>query len=329
MRIIDSLKFVQGSVAKKDFLPAMTHFVIENKTVRGYNGMIALCSPIDFDIDCKPKADELVHAVSNCEETIVMSMTDAGRLRLVAGDYKVFVKCVTEDTPHVLPEGDSATFDGAAMLAALRAVEPFIGDDASRPWSTGVLLKGGSAIATNNVCIVEYWIGAEFPRTVNIPSIAIKEMLRIGEAPTHAQFTSNSATFHYTDKRWIRTQLLNTEWPDIGKILNVISNAQDVDERLFTGLKKIHKRADAMHRVFIRDGVLSTVECKPTEKDPEGYGEGAQHKVSGLVCDGIFSIAMLELLHGVAKSIDFSTYPRPCLFFGEQLRGAIIGMKSG
>lgn len=318
--ILPSLKFVQGSVAKKDFLPAMTHFVIENKTVRGYNGVIALCSPIDFDIDCKPKADELVHAISHCDETIVLSMTDTGRLRIASGNYKAFAKCVTEDTPHVLPEGETVTFEGQGILDALRTIEPFIGEDASRPWSNGVLLRGQSAFATNNVTLVEYWIGSDFPRTVNVPRVAIKEMLRIGEVPTHAQLAEGSITFHYTGNRWIRSQLFNTEWPDLERILNAECNPQPIDERLFVGLEKIRKRADAMNRVFIKDGVLSTV-----QED----SEGAQYTVPGLQCEGAYSITMLELLSGIAQKADFTTYPRPCLFFGERLRGAIIGMKMG
>lgn len=316
--ILESLRFVQGSVAKKDFLPAMTHFVIENGTVRGYNGCIALCSPISFDIDCKPHAVELVHAVSHCDETIVMSMTDAGRLRLVAGNYKAFVKCVTEETPHVLPEGETVTLPGEQMLNALKVIEPFIGEDASRPWSNGVLLRGQSAFATNNVCLIEVWLGAEFPRTVNVPHAAVKEILRIGEVPTHAQLAQNSITFHYSDKRWIRSQLFNTEWPDLQRILEVESNPQPIDERLFLGLEKIRKRADAMSRVFIKGGVLSTV---------EDDGEGAQYTVPGLQCEGAYAIPMLELLKGVATRIDFTTYPKPCLFYGQSLRGAIIGMK--
>lgn len=318
--ILDSLRFVQGSVAKKDFLPAMTHFVIEKGTVRGYNGVIALCSPIAFDIDCKPKADELVHAISHCDEQIVLSMTDAGRLRVVSGDYKVFVKCVTEETPHVLPEGERVEFKDTEMIDALRIIEPFIGDDASRPWSNGVLLKDQSAFATNNVTLIEYWIGAIFPRAVNIPHAAIKEMLRINKAPTHAQLAECSVTFHYPDGQWLRSQLFSTEWPDMGRILDVEANAQPIDGRLFTGLEKIRKRADAMSRVFIKNQVLSTI---------DGDGEGAQYAVPGLQCEGAYSIPMLELLHGVAISIDFTTYPKPCLFFGKQLRGAIIGMKMG
>lgn len=319
MGILESLKFVQGSIAKKDFLPAMTHFVIENKTVRGYNGRLALCCPIEFDIDCKPKADELVNAIQQCDETIVLSMTETGRLRIVSGDYKGFAKCVTEETPHVLPDGARVEFPGEEMLKALKAVEPFIGVDASRPWSTGVLLRGQSAIATNNVCIAEYWVGADFPRAVNLPHTAVKEMLRIGEVPTHAQLGDNSATFHYKGDKWMRTQLLATEWPDIERILNEPSNQKPVDPRLFVGLQKISKRANDMHQVFIRGDLLSTV--------AQDIEEGAQYRVPGLGVEAIFSISMLEMLSGIAETIDFTSYPKPCLFYGGRIRGAIIGMR--
>lgn len=318
--ILDSLKFVKGSIAKKDFLPALTHFVIEKGLVRGYNGVIALCSPIAFDIDCKPKADELVNAVTHCDETIVLSMTETGRLRIVSGSYKAFVKCVTEETVHVLPEGERVEFSGSALIDALKVLEPFVGDDASRPWSNGVLLRGQSAFATNNVTLLEYWVGADFPSTVNVPHVAIKEMLRIGEAPTHAQLGSNSITFHYPGDRWLRSQLFATEWPDLTRILNEECNPVLLEPRLFLGLEKLAKRADAMNRVFIKDSTISTVPF-------DSGDEGAQYQVPGLQCEGAYAIPMLQLLEGVAEKVDFTTYPKPCLFFGQRLRGAIIGMR--
>lgn len=316
--MLKALKFVQGAVAKKDFLPAMTHFAIEKGCVRAYNGVLALSTPIDCDIECKPKADKMVKAIADCDETVVMAMTDAGRLRIVSGTFKAFIECVTDETPHVWPEGDRVDFNGDVVLEAFKAIEPFIGDDASRPWSNGVLLRGESAFATNNVTLVEYWIGAAFPRVVNVPRVCVREMLRIGETPTHAQMTDNSITFHYSENRWIRSQLFNTEWPDLKRILDTECNVSPIDARLFVGLKKIKSFADKMNRVFIKDGKLSTV----TED-----GEGAAFELPGFQCEGAFSIDMLLLLDGVAKDIDFTTYPKPCLFFGDKLRGAIIGMR--
>jgi DNA polymerase III sliding clamp (beta) subunit (PCNA family) len=316
--MLTSLKFVQGAVAKKDFLPALTHFVIENGTVRGYNGMLALCSPIPFDIACKPKAESLVKAIANCNETVTLSLTPAGRLSVKSGKFKAFVDCVEGDTPHVMPEGEHVAIEGEAMLRALKTVAPFIGDDASRPWSNGVLLLGQSAFATNNIVLVEYWTGATFPKPLNVPRAAIKEMLRINEAPQYAQMTDNAITFHYSGNRWIRTQLFETKWPDLTKVLNRESNPTPIDPRLFEGLKTIRPFVDKMGRVLFKGGRVCT-------HDEET--EGAGYEIDGFHHSGVYQIEMLNLLQGTATSVDWSCYPNPCMFFGDRIRGAIIGMR--
>lgn len=315
--MLKELKFVQGAVAKKDLLPAMTHFRIENGTVRAYNGALALCSPIAVDLDCIPKAEPLVKAIGMCSDTITLSMTPGNKLRIVSGNFKAFIDCVDADTTHVEPAGEMVEFDGELLLKALKTLMPFVGDDASRPWTNGVLLRGQSAFATNNVTVVEYWLGTNIPFVVNIPRAALKEMLRVDEAPTHAQLEPSSMTFHYTDGRWIRTQLLVTTWPELTEILDKPSSAIPIDTRLFEGLETIKGFADGVGRVYIKDETLST---------SPNAGEGATYDVPGLAMEGLYQIQMLNLLKGVATHADFGLYPKPCLFFGDRLRGAIVGM---
>lgn len=307
-----------GAVSKKDFLPALTHFRIQDGTVRSYNGTLALCSPIPLDIDCIPKAEPLVKAIQHCDETVTLSLTPTGRLSVRSGAFKALIDCVEQDTPHVKPEGERFEIDGVALLTALKVISPFIGDDASRPWSNGVLLLGQSAFATNNITLVEYWVGKPFPICCNVPRAAVKEMLRIGEPPIWAQATDSSITFHYADNRWIRSQLFETQWPDLGKVLSVDSNPLPLDSRVFEALVKLKPFVDKMGRVFLKGGVLST---------HEQLLEGASFEIPDMQYEGIYQIEMLALLEGVAKAIDFSTYPRPCIFQGDRLRGAIVGMR--
>lgn len=319
--MLTELKFVQGAVAKKDFMPALTHFVIENGTVRGYNGTIALCSPIPFDISCKPKAEPLVRAINNCSDTVALAMTPAGRLSVKSGSFKTFVDCVEGETPHVLPSGARTEVDGAQILAAVKAVSPFIGEDASRPWCNGVLFRGPSVFATNNIALVEYWAGSTLPLEVNIPRAAVREMLRIGEPPSYAQADDHSVTFHYEGGRWLRTQLLPTEWPDLSRVLDAANPAAmlPVPEGLFEGLRVVKPFADKLGRVLMGGGMLRTHDAE---------GEGAVYELPSFQYAGVYNAEMLELLEGVATSADFTTYPKPCHFYGDRLRGAIIGMKT-
>lgn len=316
--MLTELKFVQGAVARKDFVPALTHFAIDNGVVRGYNGMLALCSPIPFNIKCNPKAGPLINAIGNCGETVSLSLTLAGRLSIKSGKFKAFIDCVEGDTPHVSPEGDNVVMDGVALLQALKVLYPFIGDDASRPWSNGVLLLGQSSFATNNTVLVEYWTGATFNQPINLPRAAIKEMLRINEAPERVQMTANNITFHYSGNRWLRTQLLETKWPDLAKVLNRQSNPKPIQPALFDGLDAVKNFTDKMGRILFKPGQIAT-HLEPTE--------GSSFDIEGFEHEGVYQIDMLRLLNGPVTTIDWSAYPSACMFFGDRLRGAIIGMR--
>lgn len=324
--MLKELKFVQGAVAKKDLIPAMTHFRIENGFVRSYNGMMALCSPIDCDLDCIPLASQMVDAIGKCDETPVLSMARNGSLRIVSGPVKFYVDCVDGETAHVEPKGQEVFFDGEVLLAALKMLFPFTGEDASRPWTNGILLQKQSAFATNNVIVVEYWLGTDVPFVVNLPKEAVREMLRIDEPPTHAQIDTNSLTLHYTDGRWIRTQLLETSWPDLTKILDHPSDPIEIDERLFEGMKKLERAADELGRIYLLGDIMRT-HLSPDDEDPNDVEKGAEYNCAGMGIRGIYQMKMLKLLEGVATHADFSRYPNPTLFFGERLRGAIAGMR--
>lgn len=313
-----SLKFCAGSVAKKDFVADLKHFAIQGGRVRGFNGVLALSTPIPFDIDCNPNAEQLIKAVSKCNDTIQLSLTKAGRLSVKSGVFKAFIDCVQGETNHVEPEGEFVEFDGEVLLKGIQACAAFIGSDASRPWANGVLIKGQSIFATNNVMLVEYWLGSEFPITVNIPKAAVREMQRIGEAPISAQVTERSITFHYTGDRWLRTQLYETQWPDLSKVLNRPSEQVPLDERIFEGLESVKAFVDKMGTIFLMPDELRT------HADDQ---EGAGFAMEGFGFEGKYNIDMLGLLKDTATTIDWSGYPGPCMFQGDRIRGAIIGMR--
>lgn len=320
--MLKALKFVQGSIAKKDFIPSLTHVVIEYGRVRGYNGVIGLSSPIPFDITCKPEAQDLIRAIAKCEDTIQLGMTSAGRLSVKSGKFKVLVNCITDDTPHVLPEGDIVNFDGEAFFNGIKAVAPFMGEDASRRWAQGVLVKDQSFFATNNIILVQYWTGIGFPKEITLPRDAVREMLRIGEAPLYAQLSEGSITFHYSEDRWLRTQLYDSSaWPNLGRILDQpYAPMVMMDQEIFLGLESIKPFVNKLGQVFFDLGRITT-----TQDDEEG----ASYDIASLGhLVGCYNVDMLLLLKDTAQKIDWTGYPGPVLFMNGCLRGAIIGMRA-
>lgn len=315
--MLDALKFVQGAVAKKDFVQALTHFHIAGGFIKGYNGSLALCSPIDLDLDITPKAAPFIKAIQTCKDTVQLNMTPAGRLAIKSGAFKAFVDCTEEAYPDVEPEGETLELDGA-LLKALKQLNPFIAEDASRQWARGIMFRGPSAFATNNVTLIEYWLGYNFPVEINIPQPAVRELIRIGEEPTKVQVCENSVTFHYKSGRWLRTQAYSTKWPDMGKVLNRESVQHPFPEGFFEALGDLLPFSDDLERVYFLGDKMAT---SPAE------GLGASVALPELPSEGIFHIKQLQLLQGLAESIDFTQYPGPCLFYGDKIRGAVVGMR--
>lgn len=319
--MLEALKFVQGAVARKNVVPELTHFRIKDGRVTAYNGSMALSSPIACVLDCAPKAATLIKAIQQAAETAALSITPAGRLRITSGGMKVLVDCIEPTMPPLGPEGTLLPLNeqaGAALLQAFKSVEPFIGDDASRAWANGALMRNGAVYATCNVILVQYWLGFSLPMPVNIPYAAVKEVIRVGEAPQALQYTSNSISFLYSDGRWIRTQLFSTEWPDsIDSLLERPSEAKPIAEGLFEAVANVKNFMDKTGRIIFRNGVVSTHE------DDE---EGGHYDVP-MDFQGVYAYDMFMALNGIATHADFSTWPNPCVFFGNNLRGVIIGRK--
>ena len=315
--MLDAIRFVQGAVAKKDFVPVLTHFHIAGGIIRGYNGMLGLCSPIAVDLNASPRAIPFVKAIQTCQENIQLHMTPAGKLAIKSGTFKANIDCAQGTFPDMEPEGAEIPLTGG-LIAALRLLSPFIADDASRPWARGILFRNQSAFATNNIILIEHWLGSPFPVEVNIPRMAVIELLRIGEEPTRLQMTETNITFHYTEGRWMRTQTYSTEWPDLESILNRPNVQEPIPDGMWDAVDALAPFTDELGRIHFLDDILAT------GVTPDS---GAAVEVPGNKTGGCFNFKQLALLKGVAATIDFSAAPKPCIFYGDKLRGAIVGMR--
>lgn len=316
--MLKELRFVQGAAAKKDFIPALTHFHIDNGVITGYNGALALSCPIPVNISATPKAMALTQAIKACEETIALHMTPAGRLSIKSGNFRTLVDCTTETFPDVQPVGVKVPVT-SSLLKAFQTLTPFVSEDASRPWSRGILLRGQSAYATNNIIITQFWLGSEVPFEAIIPRMALVEILRIGEEPTEIQVAASTCTFHYSGGRWLRTSLVDGVWPDVHGILGAENNQHGIPEGLWPAVERLIPFTDELNRLFIGAGRVST----GLDDNATAFEEIASLEGMPVVC---FNAKMFRLLKD-AISIDFLGYPKPCIFFGPSLRGAIVGMR--
>lgn len=306
MELLQALKFVSGAVAKSDYMPALQHIAIGGGYVVSFNGTVALCAPVVLDLAACPRADIFAKAIAACTEPAQLHLIDTG-LVVKSGALQVTVPCTRDTFPRVVPEGFSCLV-GDMFLQALKTLAPYVSTDTSKQAFNGVLFRGASAYATNNVVLVEYWCGNPLPVEINLPLVAVHELLRIGDVPAKAQICERSATFHYPDGRWLRTSLHPTAWPPSLTQLLAHAEAPPLPAGFFAALAQLSPFGEDLR---LLDGKLAT--------------DAATIELPGVPVGARFALQQLLSLDGIATSIAFADYPNPCRFTGERTRGVILG----
>lgn len=321
--MLETLKFVQGAVAKQDFVPALTHFRISNGKIKDFNGTLGICSPIAIDLDIAPRAAQFVRAIAACQEEISLHVADNGKLCVRSGKFKTFVDCADKNEyPDIEPVGRNVEL-GKNFIAALKKLEPFIAEDQSRPWACGVLFESESAYATNNVVFVEMWLGYKVVDRVNIPATAIRELIRIEKAPIRMQMTDTHIVFHYDNGAWLSTQLLTQLWPNVSAMIAKLNpkGCKKAPAGLWDALEQLLPFTDAntLHRCYMLGDSLSTTD--------QTDAAGTSVAVDGLPDKGVYNAKRLFSLKDVAERINFDAYPSVTPFFGDNTRGLIVGIR--
>lgn len=323
--MLPALKFVQRGVARRDLVPGLSHFRIKNGRCTGFNGAMALSAPVDIQLNIAPAAGAFIRALEACEDVISLRMDGPSKLIVRSGNFRTAVPCLPlEQLPEIEPEG-TVVAPQQSILKAFEVLSPFIGIDASREWACGILLREDSAFVTNNIVLAQYWLGSHFPTPVNIPSNAVEEILNLHEELVSVQVANNSITFHYADGRWIRSQLISISWPNINDPLDQCWKGaafKPIPAGMATALQKLVRFGDKKdNRCYFRGTDIATTK----EGTLDG---GALVEMPGLPEQGCFTTKYLADVLSVAQGIDFDQYPMPVPFYGENLRGGIVGIRS-
>jgi len=317
--MIETLQFVRGAVAKKDLIPVLTHFRIYDGRIQGGNGRLSIDAPCPelAGMDITVPAERFLKAVDACDGEPKLKITDGGKLSITRKKFRALLPLGDPNAfPLGTPDGKQVAHDGE-FLTALRRLRQFVGEDASRPWACGILLKDGYAYATNNIIICRtpcHWGCLLEP--INLPSFAVDELLRINQEPDSIRVTDTAIMFGYGDS-WLKTQLFDLNWPEIDRFFDTKATAK-VPAKLQDAITKILPFCPDPKFPAIRfgpDGV-STI-------DGDMMAE-----VSGIeLPEACFRAEPLMMVLDVATHIDFYCFPNPSPWRGKNLEGMMVGVK--
>lgn len=315
-----SLQFVRGAIASKDLVPILTHLHIYDGRMQGSNGRITIDCPCPDlkGIEATVPMTDFTKAVDACDGEPNIKI-DGQFMEVRKGAFKA--KLPLEDHkayPKQVPTAGTRSEMSVSFLEEIKILQPFISNDASRPWSCGILFQEGRAYATNNAVIASL-PAFQFPTDTNIPSFLVDELLRISHDIHKAESDGESITFFYENGGWCRSVLSALGWPDVSKMIPKTVTGVPITDTMRQALTAI--------RPFCPD---SKVPIIVTSENGFSTRDGDKSATFGgfSLPEGMYRAENLELVLGAATEIDFSKYPQPVTFKGpNMLSGLMMGVK--
>lgn len=314
---VDALQFL-ANVTTPVGAPYDTHVYLKNGFATAANGTLSAGIKIVEDLLAAPHNDLMIKALSNCGQNLSITQLDNQRLSIKSDKFKAVIPCVDSSLLQFgMPDNPVGIIndDFKKAVEAINGVPP---DTSERVTATSILLNGYSVVATNGSVLFEAWHGLDLPKGIALPKAIIKPLAAINKKLIKFGFSINSFTFWYEDESWFKTQLMAQHWPDVSKILESESNQFPIPGDFFNGLNAVAP--------FSEDGSIYFQKEKLSSHNTEGVG--ASFEVAGLPSGPVYPAKQLQLLKGLAETIDFIAPLQGgyCLkFFGKSVRGIIAG----
>ena len=317
----DKLNIIKGGVAKKDLTPILKHLKVQNGWITSTNGRLTISTPIPelSDLDIIVPADKFITAMKACKEP-KFKITPTNKLSISDKGFKALLPLM-EQTVFPTPEMSGDAVHSEDLISVLKMLQPFIGDDASRAWSCGILLYENMAYATNNTILVRHPVQWHGP-PINLPDFLVEELIRIKKEIILIKANEKSITFQLEDDVWINSSLLSTQWPNAKEIFNKMdyNNLTEIPNGLDKEVRKVIpfcSNPKFPKIIFTETGICTE----------EGDTEAAI-EVQGLSPSSWRAEPLIIVLES-GLFWDFSKYPSPCPWKGNNgLEGVIVGLKN-
>lgn len=315
--LIEALKFV-GLAQQKEGTPVQTHCIISNGRMMAFNGIFATGHLIEDDLSACPHTTRLLDALGKCGASLSITQLDSGRLSIKSDRFKAFVPCVGfSELPVIEPDAPCAVIDDR-LKAGFDMVAPILSETAQKAMFAGALLQAGSIVGTNGHVLVEFWHGIDLPPGLLIPKAALQAVTKTSKKLTRFGFSPNSATFFFEDDSFIKTQLYSEAYPDYNRIFPANVNPWPLPEGFFEAVRKMQSLSDDKIAYFDEHGII----VKDAQKNQSG-----SYEIEGLKKGLAFNMEYLSIVEAIFKQVDFDAEPGKAVFFGENARGALMGIR--
>lgn len=313
--LFEALKFVNVAQVN-DGTPLQTHVKISGGWVVAFDGIVSAGSPVPIDLTACPHSKRLTEALGLCGNEFTISQLDESKLCIQTAKFKAFVPCLHVDTLATVPPDAPCAAINDELAVALDAVHMQPHENDKRIIADTLLVRSGSALGTDGVVLLEYWHGIDLPQLI-IPKQFALAICKTKKPLSKLGFSPYSVTVYFDDNSWLRSQLYIEQWPNVDNILNVQTNPFNIPPDFFEGLRHVIHACNDTSVLFSHNRLHSH----------ESEVVGASYIVDGLPAGPCFSARRLLELEHFMKQVDFTSDRNVARFFGNNVRGAIVGMK--
>jgi hypothetical protein len=211
----ESIDKVRKALSRQDIVSNFTHYRFNDWTISACDGRMTTCAPVDFDISCAVPGKELERFV---DKLTTIEKIDVGEssITLKSGRAKSNIKTLSISDYSFTPPGKFWRPVPDGFLESLKIARPFVSDNAVHSFALCACLGEDALYATNNVSIVKVDIVGLGGRGELLPCWAIDYLLSRTDAELlDVQFYPDYAAFRFDDDSWLRTSLINEEFPSI------------------------------------------------------------------------------------------------------------------
>jgi len=317
--LLAALKFV--AIAQKKAGPTNVQFGhIAHNWAAASDGVLTVAHPIEEDLVACPHTLQFIDALSKVGEELSITQLTANALAVSSGAFRALVPCVGfDDVPITAPDPQCATIDDR-IKTAFAAVAGLATDGAPNATYAAVLLQAGSAVATNGVALLEAWHGIDLPPGMMLPKCAAVAVAKAGPALTGFGFSPSSATFYFENGAFIKTQLFGERYPHYAGIFEVPGlNAWPVPPEFFKAVHAVESFSPNGNIFFEGGAVTSNI----------ARDQASTYKVEGLPERMGFSAKLLLSVEHAFKKAHFAPEANKVVFFGDNLRGVLMGLDLG
>lgn len=313
--LIKALKFV--SPAQKKNGPTNVQFcTMENHWLIASDGILTIATKIEEDLQACPHTLQLIEALSNVESELNITQLSEFSLSVASGQFRALVPCVSRDELTFYgPDEPCAVIDDR-LKAAFGALTPLVTENGQTAIHSAVLLQSGTAVATNGSVIMEYWHGIDLPPNIVIPKLSAQAVAKCDKTLVQFGFSQSSATFYFEDGSFIKTQLFNERYLAYQRLFREC-NCFPVPEDFFKAIRMVEPFSRDGH-IYFKNGAVAT---QMSEDNATTY------RLEGLPEDMGFQIKLLLLCEPFFKQAEFDEENKRVFFFGENVRGILMGLE--